>query len=127
MSEVVVQSDGGSRYIISSPDLREWHTRVDLVGALVVAAGERPVDAVILDMDRVSSVSSAGLGAIFALRKFMVGRGAKVVVARPAAALRRLFHTVNLGALVPIVPTLADARALMDGRPAAQTPPGASV
>lgn len=120
MMDVCVQPDEAG-YIISCPDQMEWHARVDLVEALKNASGGRPFCGVIVDLDKVTYVNSAGLGAIFALRKYARENGAGIVVARPSATIRRLLDTVNLGALIPIVETLSQARATIAER-AAQSP-----
>jgi anti-sigma B factor antagonist len=112
--DVTVKPDGEARYIISCPDLMEWHARVDLVEALKSATKDNPIAGVILDLNQVSYINSAGLGAIFALRKHAKGVGAQVVVARPNATISRLLTTVNLSALMPVAESLEEARALLE-------------
>ena len=88
----------------------EWDARMDIVGAVQRAANGKCVRCVILDLENVRYINSAGLGAIFALRQHAIRDKAKVVVARPSAAIRRLLNTINLPALMPVVATLDEAR-----------------
>ena len=110
--ELSVKPDGEGRYLISCPSRMEWNERLDIVAQLQAAAGDAPFASVIVDLHNVTYINSAGLGAIFSLRKFAGERGAKVVVTRPNAMLSRLLDTVNLAALVPVTASLDEARAV---------------
>ena len=108
--DVLVKTDGELRYILSCPDQMEWNARVDLVEALKAATSGQIFHSVIVDLDKVSFINSAGLGAIFALRKYAKELGANVAVARPGPAISRLLQAVNLPALLPVAMTLEAAR-----------------
>lgn len=112
--ELSVKPDGEGRFVIYCPSRMEWNERVDLVSHLQDATGERPLSGVIIDLQNVTYINSAGLGALFSLRKFAKDRGAKVAVARPNAMISRLLDTVNLAALVPVAASLDEARTLLD-------------
>jgi anti-anti-sigma factor len=70
---------------------------------------------VVLDLDGVTYINSAGLGAIFVLRKFAMEAGAKLVLARPTAAIRRLLDTANIPTLIPVTDDLDEARRVLAG------------
>jgi anti-anti-sigma factor len=112
--ELMVTPDGQGRYIVSCPARMEWNERLDIVSQLQKAAGDGPLSSVILDLDKVTYINSAGLGAVFSLRKFTNDRGAKLIVARPSATISRLLDTVNLAALIPVAANLDEARAVAD-------------
>jgi len=112
--ELSVKPDGEGRYIIYCPSRMEWNERLDLVSRLQDAAADRPLSRVIIDLQNVTYINSAGLGALFSLRKYANDRGAKVAVARPNATISRLLDTVNLGALVPVAGSLDEARTVLD-------------
>ena len=114
--EVTITPDGNDCYVISCPTQMEWQARIDLVELLKQAAGDKPYRGVILDLDHVTYINSAGLGAIFALRKFARQAGADVVVARPNVTITRLLNTVNMSALVPVATSLDEARQKLDQR-----------
>lgn len=96
---------------------------IDLVGPLKFAvqdladpSADAPgdgINGVILDLGGVEYMNSAGIGAIFALRKYAESRGAAMVVARPATTISRLLDTVNLPALIPVAEDLDAARQLL--------------
>ena len=118
--DVTIKTDGESRYIIACPRHMEWNARVDLVEALQAATKDQPARGVIVDLAEVSYINSAGLGAIFALRKFVEQCGGAIVVARPNVTIARLLRTVNLAALVPVTDSIEQARAsLPAGEPIA--------
>ncbi len=69
---------------------------------------------IILDLDGVDYINSAGIGSIFALRKYAKDKGAELVVSRPRATISRLLETVNLPALIPVTADLEEARKQLD-------------
>ncbi len=113
--DVAVTQDGPGRYLVACPEQLEWDARVDLVDALRHAAVGQAYQTVILDLHGVKYINSAGLGAIFALRKYTQSAGATLVLARPGATLRRLLETVNLPALMPVAASLDEARQASTG------------
>ena len=107
---VSVASEGEGRFIISCPEELEWDARVNLVEALRQTVNAGKLRSVILDLGGVKYINSAGLGAIFSLRKYAQTAGAAMIVARPGLAIQRLLDTVNLPALVPVAKSLEEAR-----------------
>lgn len=111
--EILVTPDGDGRYIISSPGCMEWRARMDFAKALNDSANGQDVSGVILDLDGVNYMNSAGLGAIFVLRKATNQLDASFVIARPSPAILRLLETANLPALIPVADDLEQARKLL--------------
>jgi anti-anti-sigma factor len=109
--DVSIKHEGDSLYIITCPSRMEWNARTDLVESLKTAAGGQPPRGVIVDLVDVSYINSAGLGAIFALRKYVEQAGGATAVARPNVTIARLLRTVNLAALMPVADSLEQARA----------------
>jgi anti-anti-sigma factor len=64
----------------------------------------------VLDLAEVTYINSAGIGAIFSLRKYAMEADARLVVARPRPAIQRMLKTVNLPELIPMVDSLDKAR-----------------
>jgi len=114
--DVKVSHDGEGRYIVSCPDQIEWRAREELLAAVIQATEGAVVNGIILDLDGVHFISSAGLGGIFSLRRHVLGQGARIVAARPGAGVRRLLRTVNMEALMPVAPSMAEARSRL-GKP----------
>lgn len=108
--DVMVKPDGEARFILACPRQMEWNARVDLVQAVRDGVAGQDFRGIILDLEKVSYVNSAGLGAIFSLRKHVLEAGASIVIARANATILRLLKTVNLSALMPVVETLDEAR-----------------
>ncbi|MFW6061300.1 MAG: STAS domain-containing protein [Planctomycetota bacterium] len=94
---------------VYSPSQDEWRQREGLAEALSEAAGDAPVRGVIVDLANIKYLSSAGLAAIFALRKSVADGRGEVVLARPTPSILRLLRTANLGSLVPLATTLEEA------------------
>lgn len=113
-----IESEGEGRYRIVCPEEMAWSARVDLTDTLREAMNSQTLKGVIVDLDETTYINSAGLGAIFSLRKFALEQGAGIVLARPQPAIVRLFQTVNLPALMTVTDTLEQARQKLDEPPA---------
>lgn len=73
----------------------------------------KPTGGVILDLAGVEYMNSAGIGAIFSLRKYAKANGARMVAARPTPSIIRLLNTVNLPSLIPVASDLDEARKVL--------------
>lgn len=76
----------------------------------LVSAGGRSV---VLDMSGVSFLGSLGIRLILSNARVLQRRGRKLVICRAQAQAMDVFATVDLGTLIPIVETEADAMALL--------------
>lgn len=113
--ELTIQTGQEGIFVFNCPTEMHWEQRDQFVETLSQAMGTGSCTGVIIDLDGVEFISSAALGGIFALRKHLKEQGAKLVVARPSVTTRRLLSTINMEALMPVVGTLEEAHALLDG------------
>ena len=108
--QIMVRPDDNDSFIVSCDSGVEWRSRVDLVAAIRPMSDGKPMRGLILDLEGVNYINSAGLGSIFALRKFAMESGAALVVSRATATVTRLLKTINLAQLVPVTDSLEEAR-----------------
>jgi len=97
-------------FVVHCPEQMDWNVRDDLAAQVRGFAGQSAVRGLIVDMEGVRFINSAGIGALFTTLKYVRESGGAMVVARAGAPIRRLLDTVNLGRLIPIVSSLAEAR-----------------
>jgi len=109
--QILVNLDAEGTYLLRCEGSSEWRNPVDLVAAFDPVGGGKPLRGLILDLQGIQYINSAGLGAIFALRKYTAQAGGTLVVARPSASIMRLLNTINLPTLIPVTQTLEEARA----------------
>ena len=119
--DVCVSAEREGLFLIACPEQMEWPARRDLVETFRAATAGQDVRGAIIDLHQVTHINSAGLGAIFALRRHLADIAAPLVVARPSVAISRLLTIVNLPALIPVVDTLDQARSRLDSIPRADT------
>jgi anti-anti-sigma factor len=113
--DIVVTPESQGCYRVACGSAMDWDARLNLAETVAAEAGDDLHD-VILDLDNVTHVNSAGIGAILLLRQKVRDRGGRLVLARPSPKLSRLLETVNLPKLVPVVATLDEARAALAGQ-----------
>jgi anti-anti-sigma factor len=121
---IQVTSDGEGCYIVSVAQGQNWPAHADLAGSVKEAAGGKSFWGLIVDLRGVDAIDSAGLGAIFSLRRFAGEVGAKIVVTRPTLMISRLLNTVNLPALIPVTASMEEAKLQLQlgaAKPAVQT------
>ena len=112
--ETAVESIGQGRFLLKCPSEMAWRARVELVESLTeTTGGQMPIE-VILDLGGVDFLNSAGIGAIFSVRKHVVDGGGTVVICNARPVIRRLLATVNLPALVPTLTDAGEARRFLD-------------
>lgn len=109
--EISVKPDGEDCYLVTCPDQMEWRARIDLISAVKEATADEPLRGLILDLGKVDYINSAGLGAIFILRKYARELGAEIVMVRPNRRVKRLLETINLPKLIFVAGDLDEARA----------------
>jgi anti-anti-sigma factor len=112
--QILVELDGEGVYVLRCGGNTEWRNPVDLVAAFDPVGGGKPLRGLILDLQGIQYINSAGLGAIFALRKYAAQAGGTLVVARPSATVLRLLNTINLPTLIPVTASLDEARAALN-------------
>jgi len=109
--QILVSLDTEGVYMMRCGGNTEWRNPVDLVAAFDPVAGGKSLRGAILDLHGIQYINSAGLGAIFALRKYIAQGGGTLVIARPSASIMRLLNTINLPSLIPVTASLEEARA----------------
>jgi len=92
----------------------EWKARVDLVDTLRQATAGAELAQLIVSLEGVTCINSAGIGSLFTLRKYLSQHGGAMVVCGANPAVTRLLETVNLPALIPTVADLQAARNFLE-------------
>ncbi len=115
--------EGDRRLLAACSGDISFDDRDSLAARIIEEADRRlgpgaPFD-LILDIENVGFVNSAGLGALFQLRKALEERAARLAIANVPPTLARLFSTVGLDRYVPCVNTLAQARRSLEADPSA--------
>ncbi len=114
--QTAVEFLGQGRFLLKCPSEMAWRARVELVDSLTAATGgQTPID-LILDLGGVDFLNSAGIGAVFSIRKHVVDRGGRVVACGARPVIRRLLATVNLPALVPTLDDVSSACGFLDAK-----------
>jgi anti-sigma B factor antagonist len=109
---------------MQATELKAGVWQVDLSGFLDAATVSRiegqfaqlmPVggDDVIVDLEGVEYCGSLGIRMLLSAAKLVQRRGGRMVLASPQARMRQLIHTVSLDHLIPVVPDLEKAQALL--------------
>ena len=111
---VVIRPVSEGRFVLDCPGQMEWRARGDLVGLVAGAVGGESIRELIVSFKGVNYIDSAGVGAIFSLRKYLMQRGAKMVICGASPIVERLFDTINLPKLIPLVSDLQAAYALLE-------------
>jgi len=93
-----------------------WRARVELVDSLTAVTGGQTQLELILDLGGVDFLNSAGIGAIFSVRKHVVDGGGLVVACNAKPVIQRLLATVNLPALVPTLDDVSSACGFLDAK-----------
>jgi anti-anti-sigma factor len=114
--DFVIQGGEDGIYTLSAPEPTEWRESESLADELVDRIGAGPFSGLVIDLDNVEYMSSAGLGTIFRLRKVAEGYNASLVLARPNPSLLRLFKTVQVPDVIPVVDDLDEARRIAAGQ-----------
>ena len=124
-TDAVITSDGENRCLLAWPTnattdrfgkpIRFIDLVTPLTAYLESSTSEHPggAPAVIVDMGGIDYLTSAGIGAIFSLRKHLASLGGMLVVCRPKPIIARMFKTVNLPELIPVANDLDAARKLL--------------
>ncbi|MBN2445631.1 MAG: STAS domain-containing protein [Phycisphaerae bacterium] len=87
-----------------------WEDRDTLAGTLEEHLHRLPaVIGVVMDMQRVEYVNSAGLGALFQIVQRLRGRGGNLAFTGLATPVKRLFHAVGLDRVTTIAENVDSA------------------
>lgn len=83
---------------------------------VALAAGSRPL---VTDLDQVSFIDAAGLGALAGAARLAAGHGSSLHVVCARQQVRRLFRITGLDRSIPLARTLAEALQIMTAGAAA--------
>ena len=111
--EFIVTPELQGIYIISCPSKMDWDARIEVSAVLKDTVEGSGLHGIILDLDKVRYMNSAGLGAIFIVQKFAKERNARVVMAGPTPTMMRLLQTANVPKVIPVAEDLDHARELL--------------
>ena len=90
-----------------------WDDRDELVKKIRNAVGEKQEPHLVMDLEAVDFVNSAGLGALIQVLKFLGEREGKLVMAKVPPNLLNLFTTVRFDRLIHFADTLEEARTFL--------------
>jgi anti-anti-sigma factor len=120
--EVRLSWEGEQRLVLMCQGEMGWDSTETLLNQAKHALGASIEPQVIVDLQRVDYVTSAGIGELLQLRKLVSEHGGVMVMTRLSPLLLRLFRTVGLDRHVPMLDTLDEARELLTKRASASAP-----
>lgn len=109
-------ADGGLAVIILEGEI-DLH-QSPLLRAALQGHVRSATPALVLDLSAVTYVDSSGLATIVEYLRSAHQFGGRIALAGLGARVRTIFDLVRFGELLPIVPTLAEARAALSTPPA---------
>lgn len=92
----------------------DTHTYAELDEALAPVLANAAVTSLVLDLDGLDYISSAGIRSVFKARKALSARGGKVLVANPQPQIQKVFDMVKAVPLNEIFTSVAEADAYLD-------------
>ncbi len=104
--------EGGGVVVVSVParvDVSNTRALVDVVVARVDAG----LDRVVLDFEHTQMIDSTALGALVQILKSLGPRGGSLALAHVGESIHRLFSLTRLDGVFTLVPTRAEAVALL--------------
>ena len=112
--EMKVTHESDTRVVLTCSGDIGWDDHDALPQRIIAALGEVTGPQVLMDLEHVHFVNSAGLGALLQTVQVVSGRKGTVVLVNVSAPLTQMFTTAGLDRVVPIAETLDEARALLD-------------
>jgi anti-sigma B factor antagonist len=109
MSLVISVLDEGPPAVIELVGEIDLSTAPELLDA-ALARIDAGISSLVLDLDGVTFCDSAGLSAFVRLKKRAVEAGGGLALARPASIVRSVLELTGLAELIPVLPTVAQAR-----------------
>ena len=112
--DMQLEKEGENRLLLTCSGDIGWEDRDLLVETIREALEAAGPPQILMDIESVSFVNSAGIGALFQLTEMVRERNGRLVMAKVPPSLDKLFRTVGLNRLVPLVETAAEARTLLN-------------
>jgi anti-anti-sigma factor len=92
----------------------DTHTYQDLDQRLAPLLGNAAVDNLVLDLEGVDYISSAGVRSVFRARKALAARGGKVLVLNPQPQIKKVFDIVKAVPVTDVFRSTAELDAYLD-------------
>lgn len=106
--------EGDNRLTLSCSGSLGWNVQEDLVRQVAAALEDRTQPQVVIDLEHVNLITSAGLGCPLQVRKMVKAHGGRLALAHASPAILQLFNTIGLDRQIPLAGTLEDARNLAE-------------
>ena len=114
--EMTVATEVENRLVLTCAGQMGWEDRDNLVAKVRETAGEAGQFHLLMDLEAIEYINSAGVGALFQLAQMVGERDGKLVLANVPPTVQKLFQTVALHRLAHIADTLDDARTFLDSQ-----------
>jgi len=92
----------------------DTHSHGQMDEALAPLLADAGVKSLVLDLDGLDYISSAGIRSVFKARKALSARGGKVLVVNPQPQIQKVFDLVKAVPLGEIFTSVAEADAYLD-------------
>ena len=109
----IAPANGGVQRVAIGGRL-DTHTYAELDQALAPLLGNPAVTSLVLDLEGLDYISSAGLRAVFKARKALAARAGKGLVVNPQPQIQKVFDLVKAVPLNEIFTSVAEADAYLD-------------
>jgi anti-anti-sigma factor len=112
--QVRIEPPKGGQQRIAISGRIDTHTYQDLDQRLGPVLGNAQVDNLVLDLEGVSYISSAGVRSVFRARKALAARGGKVLVLNPQPQIQKVFDIVKAVPVSDVFRSTAELDAYLD-------------
>lgn len=109
----IAPANGGVQRVAIGGRL-DTHTYAELDQALAPLLGNPAVTSLVLDLEGLDYISSAGIRSVFKARKAIEGRGGKVLVTHLQPQIQKVFDIVKAVPLSSIFSSVAEADEYLD-------------
>jgi len=114
---VQLEWEDRDRVLLTCAGQMGWGADEELVKRISDALVGREQPHVLIDLEAVEMITSAGLGSLLQVRRLVAELGGRLVLAAPSPLLVQLFRTVGLDRHMTFAGTLDDARVLLEDKP----------
>lgn len=104
-----------NRLVVACAGELGWDGQEDLVRKLAETLADHEAARVIVDLEAVDLITSAGLGSLLQVRKLVNERHGQLVLANATPGVAQVFRTVGLNRHVLMADTVEDGRAMLAG------------
>jgi anti-anti-sigma factor len=112
--QIKIEAPKGRQQRVSLSGRVDTHTYQDLDQRLAPVLGDVAVDNLVLDLEAVDYISSAGVRSVFRARKALAARGGKVLVLNPQPQIKKVFDIVKAVPVTDVFRSSAELDAYLD-------------